>query len=577
VSSQLEVGQVVDGRYVVEGILGIGGLAEVYRVRHQKLGSLHALKVLTVRRRGVDARLEQEGRIQSQLRHPNVVLVNDVVMIDDHPGLVMEYVDGTDLAELLHQRGRLTPDDALALMAPVLAAVAHAHSLGAVHRDLKPANILLGRTPVGLVPKVADFGIGKLIDATTGEGSLKSGATRAGMAMGTPGYMPPEQVKDSSTVDQRADVFALGVILYELMAGRPPFRNPDGTVDLTSTVVREAPPLASQAADVPAPIADAVHRALAKEPEDRLPTVRALVDLLGLSSHPLFLESPTGGLGVTSAPAVPITFSTSTFGAGPTAVPPTTVSTPPSVVAAPSGAGSPAVMPKSGVAVLVALPAALALVVVAGALALGSMYLAMGPGDEPVGAVVAPPPTPPTPPAPPVEPAVDPAAVDPGEPVPTDAPAPSLPAPQVTAPTPGPAPVEPAPVEPAPVEPAPAEPAPVEPAPAEPAPVVAAVTPAPAPAPAPTVIDASGRWSGTANNRPLALSLTVTGTTARGDLSFTGTTRVVKLSGVVDPATGVVTLRSDDGVRLDGRVTGSVLTGSYALGSAKSVPFRMER
>jgi serine/threonine-protein kinase len=247
VSGVLAVGQVVGERYVVEGILGIGGLAEVYRVRHQRLGSLHALKVLVLRRKGFDQRLEREGQIQAQLRHPNVVAVNDIVMVEDQPGLVMEYVDGTNLEALLQEHGAFSPDEALALLAPVLAAVAHAHALGAVHRDLKPANILLARTPVGWVPKVADFGIGKILDDTTGDGTGRAGATRAGMAMGTPGYMPPEQVRDSSTVDQRADVFALGVILYELLTGRAPFANPDGSVDLGSTLVREPPPLATAA------------------------------------------------------------------------------------------------------------------------------------------------------------------------------------------------------------------------------------------------------------------------------------------------------------------------------------------
>jgi len=219
--SRLQPGDVVD-RYVVEGLLGVGGMAAVYRVHHQHLGSTHALKVLSAGTRSVRERLMQEGRVQARLRHPNVVLVTDVIDVNGDPGLVLELVDGPALDQLL-ARERPSVDEALRLFIGITRGVRHAHEQGLIHRDLKPSNVLLARGDEGYLPKVADFGLVKLMAADNADAS----ATKSGAAMGTPEYMAPEQIRDAGGVDHRADLFSLGCILYELLCGVSPFKGGD--------------------------------------------------------------------------------------------------------------------------------------------------------------------------------------------------------------------------------------------------------------------------------------------------------------------------------------------------------------
>ncbi|MEQ1502076.1 MAG: serine/threonine-protein kinase, partial [Myxococcota bacterium] len=279
----LEAGTTIADRYVVEGLVGVGGIAEVYRVRHAELGSQHALKVLTWRRKSLADRFLKEGMFQAQLGHPNVVAVTDILRFDGHVALVMEYVDGITLEQWLAQHGALPVQDAFALFVPVLAAVAAAHDRKVFHRDLKPANVLLAQTAVGWVPKVADFGIAKFVVEEMGEGK-----TSEGMAMGSPGYMAPEQIRDSSSVDQRADVFALGAILFEMVTGRKAFADADGMVAITSTLDRDPPEL--ELADLSPDAASAIRKAMSKDREQRFVDCRAFARALGIGSHPLLLE-----------------------------------------------------------------------------------------------------------------------------------------------------------------------------------------------------------------------------------------------------------------------------------------------
>ena len=214
----LDPGTSID-RYTVEALLGQGGMAIVYRVRHNQLGSLHALKLLKISSPTIQARLMQEGRAQASLRHPNIVAVTDIVSFAGATGLIMEYVDGPGLDALLARR-RLTLDQADLMAEGILEGVAAAHRLGFVHRDLKPSNVLVQPVGQGFLPKVADFGLVKLL-APEGPGSLNQ--TRTGMAMGTPRFMSPEQITDAKSVDARADIFSLGAMLYELVCGCPAF------------------------------------------------------------------------------------------------------------------------------------------------------------------------------------------------------------------------------------------------------------------------------------------------------------------------------------------------------------------
>ena len=272
-------GSTID-RFVVEAELGRGGLAVVYRVRHRTLGTHHALKVLTVTQRSVVDRLVQEGVLQARLAHPNIVAVTDVLDVEGAPGLLMEHVDGGTLADLL-DRGAPPLDEALRLFRGVLAAVEHAHAQGVIHRDLKPANVLLAPSPAGPVPKVADFGLAKVLHGETR--ALDSGpraATRAGVAMGTPNYMAPEQVRDAATVDARADVFALGCVLYELATGRMAFEGPDVLTIYNRTATGSFPPIDALGLALPRAVTDTIRAALQVDPAHRPQSCAALRAIL---------------------------------------------------------------------------------------------------------------------------------------------------------------------------------------------------------------------------------------------------------------------------------------------------------
>ncbi len=274
-------------RYEVLGLLGEGGLAKVYRVRHVQLGTIHALKLLTMRKAGLSTRLLLEGRIQAQLRHPNIVNVTDVVEHDGQPGLIIEFVEGPTLDDWLRDNGPPDVDECLHLFAQILAGVRAAHLVGVLHRDIKPANVLLqvlGGNQLGqVVPKVADFGIAKVAH----EPGEAPGQTRAGSAMGTPGYMAPEQFNDAAGVDARADVFALGTLLYEMLTGQPAFAGPTVLDTLNAVAQGRYRPLPELAPDVPAHIVEAVARAVKPEPDERFPSCDAFAEAVFVDARDL--------------------------------------------------------------------------------------------------------------------------------------------------------------------------------------------------------------------------------------------------------------------------------------------------
>jgi serine/threonine protein kinase/ABC-type oligopeptide transport system substrate-binding subunit len=276
-------------RYVVEALLGRGGMAVVYRVRHAELGTAHALKVLGVTGRDVAERLLREGRVQGRLRHPNVVAVTDGVRVGDAPGLVVELVEGPTLDTWLGSV-RPTPAQVDALARGILSGVDAAHRLGLVHRDLKPGNVLLHVTRDGATPKVADFGLAKELDAD-GPAAVR---TRAGAAMGTPAYMPPEQLVDAASVDQRADVFSLGALLLELVLATGV-----GT-SFPAAMARirrgDEPDLTGVSADLPPRWLAAVREALAFDPAARPPDAGALRDRFTGGAPPLPDPWPTAAV-----------------------------------------------------------------------------------------------------------------------------------------------------------------------------------------------------------------------------------------------------------------------------------------
>lgn len=275
-TQMLEAGQTVD-RYVVDSLLGRGGMAVVFRVRHTQLASFHALKVLTIASAGIKDRLLQEGRVQASLRHPNVVAVTDVLDVGGSPGLVMEYIEGPSLDRWL-ESNRPGLEQAEAIFRAIVSGVDAAHRQGLVHRDLKPANVLLAPTGQGhFVPKVADFGLAKaLVDE---DGGMKR--TRSGVTMGTPQYMAPEQIRDAKNVDARADIFSLGCILYELVSGRPPFDGPDILSIFNAVASGTYTPPSIAVADLPKRFNDAIVGCLTTDRELRIPSCVALLDVLG--------------------------------------------------------------------------------------------------------------------------------------------------------------------------------------------------------------------------------------------------------------------------------------------------------
>jgi serine/threonine protein kinase len=267
-------GDTVD-RFTIEELLGRGGMASVYRVRHTTLGSDHALKVLDLTHGSIRDRLKLEGRLQARLAHPHIVSVTDMIEVEGSPGLIMEYVPGFSLDVLLK---RIRPDPATIdqLFRPILDAVIHAHRSEVVHRDLKPGNVLVQEVDGRLVPKVSDFGLAKLL----GEEDSGHKPTRTGFAMGTPGYMAPEQIRSAKHADQRADVFSLGCILYELWCGEAPFRG-DSVYDvLVSIEAREFTRPRALRPDLPDSVERAILACLEPDPDKRLPSAQALRDAL---------------------------------------------------------------------------------------------------------------------------------------------------------------------------------------------------------------------------------------------------------------------------------------------------------
>ena len=290
---RLNPGEIVE-RYRVEAILGEGGMAAVYRVTHTSLGTSHALKVLSTDQPDVRERMLAEGKMQATLSHPNILAVRDVIDVDGAPGLLMDLVNGGSLADLLERE----PDDTvdrLEIFHAVLDGVALAHEHEMVHRDLKPANILLERRRGKHIPKIADFGLAKVLSDT----EVRDYKTREGVPMGTPFYMAPEQVYDASTVDQRADLWALGVILYEMATGRRPFQAERQLAVLGKVIAgRYVDPIELDP-DIDPRVVNAIRACLVVHPTVRVQDCATLRDILG--GEPFELQG-NAGLRATPSP-----------------------------------------------------------------------------------------------------------------------------------------------------------------------------------------------------------------------------------------------------------------------------------
>ncbi|MBI5480071.1 MAG: serine/threonine protein kinase, partial [Deltaproteobacteria bacterium] len=280
-------GDVIASKFVVERVLGVGGMGVVLAARHLQLDVPVAIKFLlpdAMRRAGSVARFLREARAAVRIQSEYVVRVIDVGTHDTGaPFVVMEYLSGRDLSQVLQERGRLAVAESVDFVLQACHAVAQAHALGIVHRDLKPANLFVARRPDAAPRvKVLDFGISK----STRFEADNAGLTKTSSFVGSPLYMSPEQLRSPKTVDPRADIWALGVILYQLLSGRCPFEA-EGVLELCAKILGETPtPLQVLWPDVPAAMEQVVRRCLEKRADDRFQTVAELADALAPLASP---------------------------------------------------------------------------------------------------------------------------------------------------------------------------------------------------------------------------------------------------------------------------------------------------
>jgi len=277
--TSLSEGQVLDGKYQILEKVGHGGMGIVYRARHILMDREVALKVLhthLIESEEFLKRFKHEAQVASKLNHPNAVMIYDFGMTASQPYLVMEFVQGDTLKDLLARGGALAPRDLLDIMSQVFSALEEAHRLGIVHRDLKPDNFILTKKADGsYLARVLDFGIAKLLPQTGSKEQTMM--TQAGAFFGTPRYASPEQALGKD-LDLRADIYALGVILYEGLSGEVPFDAPSMMELLLKHLNQSPPPIRTRHPElgISDKLEKVVQKALEKEKEQRYQTVGEL-------------------------------------------------------------------------------------------------------------------------------------------------------------------------------------------------------------------------------------------------------------------------------------------------------------
>ena len=274
----MDVPQFIAGRFRIEREIGTGGMGAVYLATHLGLDRPVAVKIIKREFAGdadVADRFLREARTMAKLHHHHAAMIFDAGSLPDgRHFIVMEFVEGETLSQVLSREGRFTPSRAVEVATQICDVLEEAHRLGIIHRDLKPSNILLGKRGVC----VLDFGVAKVL-ASSAESTATQASTGSGQLVGTPRYMSPEQCL-GQRVGARSDLYSLGVLLYEMLAGRPPFVDPLQSALLVKQATAPAPPLPRLRQDVPRSLALAVHSLLAKRPEDRPLTAAAAKALL---------------------------------------------------------------------------------------------------------------------------------------------------------------------------------------------------------------------------------------------------------------------------------------------------------
>ncbi len=296
------LGEIVDDRYEIMQVLGEGGMGTVYRVRHRALERPLALKALRrdlASDRDLPQRFIQEAKAAAAVEHPNVVQITDFGTLDTgQPYFVMELLEGEPLSHLLALHA-LSPERAIDIALQVAEALSAAHAAGVVHRDLKPDNIQVRQVGHHDVVKVLDFGLAKIAGA--------SKLTRAGIVYGTPHYMSPEQAAGDPS-DHRVDIYALGVVMYEMLTSRLPFEADSFTGVLAKHMYLDAPPPSSVRGEASGSLDAVVMRCLAKQPAERYATMGNLIrDLEALRSK---LSIPASAPEQVESEDVPVAFVT---------------------------------------------------------------------------------------------------------------------------------------------------------------------------------------------------------------------------------------------------------------------------
>jgi serine/threonine protein kinase len=263
----MDTPQVIAGRFRVEREIGKGGMGTVYRASHLGLERPVAVKILKQEFAAVPEvaeRFMREARTMARLKHPRAAMIFDAGhLAGGRPFIVMEYVEGSTLAEVLTREGTFSPERAVQVASEICDVLADAHALGIVHRDLKPSNIMLNERGVC----VLDFGIAKVLQNST-EVTRTHATTESGLVIGTPRYMSPEQCL-GHPVGPASDLYSVGVLLYEMLSGRPPFIDTLSAAVLVKQATVQPDPLARLRPDIPRALASAVHTLLAKNPAHR--------------------------------------------------------------------------------------------------------------------------------------------------------------------------------------------------------------------------------------------------------------------------------------------------------------------
>jgi tRNA A-37 threonylcarbamoyl transferase component Bud32 len=297
----LAVGEVIADKYRIERLLGAGGMAEVYAAINLRTDRRVALKWILpalAASNEVLARFRREALAAGRINHPNVVTIFDVVEHQGSACIVMELLGGETLHERMSRVGQMSFVEAVAIILPAMRGVAAAHAHGVIHRDLKPDNIFLCLDADNSIRdcKVLDFGVSKL---TIADAATTGDITLSGNVVGTPEYMAPEQVRSGKGADHRIDIYSLGVVFYEMLAGRPPFVGEHFSGLMLDIMQRDPPPLVGFRADVPRRLASVIHRALERDLEKRYLDMQGFIvalESVGRDELKLAMETPPEGL-----------------------------------------------------------------------------------------------------------------------------------------------------------------------------------------------------------------------------------------------------------------------------------------